>query len=162
MADEASRKKSSPMPIISQVRLVAACLMRHLYAEQVTLTRLRFFGDIFFTLKDLRNAVAHNGVVVDVRFKSNSVNQGIGKLIDGDSNITGVNFNEIADYIVLLVYVLTKLQFAKADRTKFLNDFLAILKEYRASPPQPIFSKLVSSQAIRKVEEARMFSDEND
>lgn len=34
-------------------------------------------GDIIFTLKDLRNAVAHNGIVVDVRFKSNSVNQGI-------------------------------------------------------------------------------------
>lgn len=48
-------------------------------------------GDIIFTLKDLRNAVAHNGIVVDVRFKSNSVNQGIGKLLNGDSNITGIN-----------------------------------------------------------------------
>lgn len=63
-------------------------------------------GDIIFTLKDLRNAVAHNGIVVDVRFKSNSVNQGIGRLIKGDSNITGVNFNEITDYIVLLAYLL--------------------------------------------------------
>ena len=52
-------------------------------------------GDIIFTLKDLRNAVAHNGIVVDVRFKSNSVNQGIDRLINGDSNITGINFNEI-------------------------------------------------------------------
>lgn len=43
-------------------------------------------GDIIFTLKDLRNAVAHNGIVVGVRFKSNSVNQGIGRLINGDSN----------------------------------------------------------------------------
>lgn len=55
--------------------------------------------------------------------------------------------------IGIAVYALTKLQFAKADRTKFLNDFLAILKEYRAALPQPIFSKLVSSQAIRKIEE---------
>ena len=119
-------------------------------------------GDIIFTLKDLRNAVAHNGIVVDVRFKSNSVNQGIGKLLNGDSNITGINFNEITDYIVLLAYLLTKLQFARADRTKFLDDFLAILKEYRASLPQPIFSKLVSSQAVRKIQEARKFSDGND
>lgn len=119
-------------------------------------------GDIIFTLKDLRNAVAHNGIVVDVRFKSNSVNQGIGKLLNGDSNITGINFNEITDCIVLLAYLLTKLQFARADRTKFLDDFLAILKEYRASLPQPIFSKLVSSQAVRQIQEARKFSDGND
>ena len=69
-------------------------------------------GDIIFSLKDLRNAVAHNGIVVDVRFKSNSVNQGIGRLINGDSNIAGINFNEITDYIVLLAYLLTILQFA--------------------------------------------------
>ena len=119
-------------------------------------------GDMIFTLKDLRNAVAHNGIVVDVRFKSNSVDQGIGKLIEGDSKIAGVSFNEIADYIVLLVYLLTKLQFAKTDRTEFLDGFLAIVKKYRASLPQPIFSKLVSSQAIRKIQEARLFSDEND
>lgn len=119
-------------------------------------------SDIIFTLKNLRNAVAHNGIVVDVRFKSNSVNQGIGKLLNGDSSITGINFNEITDYIVLLTYLLTKLQFARADRTKFLDDFLAILKEYRASLPQPIFSKLVSSQAVRKIQEARKFSDGND
>jgi len=50
----------------------------------------------------------------------------------------------------------------RADRTKFLDDFLAILKEYRASLPQPIFSKLVSSQAVRKIQEARKFSDGND
>ena len=61
-------------------------------------------GDIIFTLKDLRNAVAHNGIVVDVRFKSNSVNQGIGKLLNGDSNITGINFNEII-YVFLTIFL---------------------------------------------------------
>lgn len=50
----------------------------------------------------------------------------------------------------------------RADRTKFLDDFLAILKEYRASLPQPIFSKLVSSQAVRKIQKTRKFSDGND
>lgn len=50
----------------------------------------------------------------------------------------------------------------RADRTKFLDDFLAFLKEYRASLPQPIFSKLVSSQAVRKIQKTRKFSDGND
>ena len=36
---------------------------------------------IIFSLKDLRNAIAHNAIVSDVRFKTGGISKNVGKLL---------------------------------------------------------------------------------
>lgn len=53
---------------------------------------------IVYTLKDLRNSVAHNNTVFDTRFKTGAVNNRISKYIMAELSISNVTFNTIVDY----------------------------------------------------------------
>ena len=43
--------------------------------------------DIIFALKDFRNAIAHNGVVLDVRFQSGAINTGVSQLLKQETGV---------------------------------------------------------------------------
>ena len=60
---------------------------------------------IIFSLKDLRNAIAHNNMVFDTRFKERNVNKLLIKAIEDDTKVKGLLFNCITDYIILVLYI---------------------------------------------------------
>lgn len=43
--------------------------------------------EIVFALKDFRNAIAHNGVVLDVRFQSGAINTGVSQLLKQETGV---------------------------------------------------------------------------
>ena len=55
----------------------------------------RMVEKIVFTLKDLRNAVAHNNTVFDTRFKTGSVSRRIARYIESETHIRNINFETI-------------------------------------------------------------------
>ncbi|WP_126030652.1 Abi family protein [Bifidobacterium callimiconis] len=115
-------------------------------------------GNIIFALKDFRNAIAHNGVVMDVRFKQARVNRDIGKMLAGDTGMIGVDFGEITDYMALLAYLMTKLQAPEHNRLAFLDGYVSLLDSYQQKLPQPIFSRLVHTGARQKLQSIRTFA----
>ena len=121
------------------------------------LTCDRFLLAIIYALKDLRNSIAHNGVVIDVRFKSGNVSAGITKMLAQDAGVPGVDFTDITDYVVLLVYLMRKMGFTKTECRQFLSGFEAILERYRAELPHSIYSKIILTSARGKLSAARRF-----
>lgn len=57
---------------------------------------------IIYTLKDLRNAVAHNDVIFDTRFKSSNIDENISRCLMFDTGIDNINFSSIIDYFSML------------------------------------------------------------
>lgn len=113
--------------------------------------------DIIFTLKDFRNAIAHNGVVLDVRFQSGGVSSRITKLIKQEMKIGKVDFADITDYAVLVVYLMRQMGLSKTECRQFLGGFEGVLERYRAELPFDIYSKLIRTDARGKLEAARCF-----
>lgn len=56
---------------------------------------------IIFILKDLRNAIAHNNVIFDTRFKKRNINKTLIKLIAYDTKVQDIFLNSITDYIII-------------------------------------------------------------
>ena len=83
----------------------------------------RLVSFIIYALRDLRNAVAHNGVVFDTRFKNAKVNSQLRNLLERETGITNLDFKYFDTYIVLIVYVYKKM-------TKGTKDCLSLLNEY--------------------------------
>ena len=75
---------------------------------------------VIFALKDLHNAIAHNGVILDVRFKTASIHGSIKNLIDIGTEVSDVTFNEVTDYALLLLYMMSELSFTKTECKQFL------------------------------------------
>ncbi len=113
--------------------------------------------DMVYTLKDLRNAIAHNGVVLDVRFKSGSINTGVTQLIKQETGVGGVDFSDITDYVILLVYLMRRMGFTKTECKQLLSGYATILEKYRAELPFNVYSKIIKTNARGKLTAARQF-----
>lgn len=112
---------------------------------------------IIFSLKDLRNAIAHNAIVSDVRFKSGGISNRIGKLLKSETDIDSVNFADITDYIVLIVYFLSLLKLSKTDRRRLISDFEAILIKYKKELPVGIYGRLFRTETSKKLKTLRKY-----
>lgn len=113
--------------------------------------------DIIFVLKDFRNAIAHNGVVLDVRFKSGNINTGVAQLLKQETGVGKIDFTDITDYITLLVYLMRQMGFTKTECKQLVSGYETILEKYRAELPFNLYSKLIKTSARGKLTTLRQF-----
>lgn len=86
-----------------------------------------------YTLKDLRNAIAHNSVVFDTRFRNIDPTRAMKRCLEQDIGLPYVNFKSIGDYIILMCYYMKLLGATRTEIKAFIRDFEKITDEYRNS-----------------------------
>ena len=106
---------------------------------------------IIYLLKDLRNSVAHNNVIFDCRFKTNSVNNALKKSLELDTSISNITFDTIVDYIILIVYLLKNIETTKTELNKFVNDFENILNSFKPCVPTNVYSRIIYTDTRPKL-----------
>lgn len=110
-----------------------------------------------FILKDLRNSIAHNNVVFDTRFNSNSVNNAFKNMIINDVKINNIYFNCITDYIIFVAYMLKKLKRTKTEIKKFINDYNKIIYDLKGKIPKNIYDQIVLTNDSQKLNKLMIF-----
>lgn len=86
-----------------------------------------------YALKDLRNAIAHNDVIYDTRFRKFDPSRPMKQCLVLEIELPYVNFKTIGDYIILICYYLKLLKMSKTEIKAFIREFEKITKEYEAS-----------------------------
>ncbi len=84
-----------------------------------------------YTLKDLRNAIAHNSVVFDTRFRNIDPSSAMKQCLKIEIGLPYVNFKTIGDYVILMCYYMKLLQVSKAEIKAFIREFEKITEDYR-------------------------------
>lgn len=79
---------------------------------------------MIYTIKDLRNAVAHNNTVFDTRFQTITINKRLISLLETEVGITGLDFKYIDAYIILITYILRKMGETKTACKQFVSSFI--------------------------------------
>lgn len=106
---------------------------------------------IVYTLKDLRNAVAHNNTLFDTRFKTGKVNQRIAKCISAETGITNITFDSIVDYVILIAYMMKLLECPKTKVQSFIRRFEKCCDELRGKVTTSIFNTIVYTDTRNKL-----------
>ena len=112
---------------------------------------------MIYAFKDLRNAVAHNGIVLDVRFKTGRISKTVGELLKFEMGVNSIDFEEITDYILLITYFMARLEFTKTECRQLLQGYRAIIEKYRKLLPYDIYSQFIGSQTRSKLGAAELF-----
>ena len=86
-----------------------------------------------YALKDLRNAIAHNDVVYDTRFKKMDPSRPMKQCLILEMGMPYINFKTIGDYIILICYYLKLLKVSKTEIKSFIREFEKITREYESS-----------------------------
>lgn len=89
--------------------------------------------EIIFSLKDLRNSIAHNGIIFDTRFATSKVPNRIKRLIENEMKLNQIDFNYIVSYIALIVFLLK--QMGENRRAKsFINEYVKLQNMLKRLP----------------------------
>lgn len=120
-------------------------------------TNAKFPEKIIYLIKALRNSVAHNDVVFDVRFKDSNINSTLCKYIENEIGCTNVDFKTITDYILIIAILLKKYEISKTELNRFINEYENIIEEFRNKIPFNIYSQVVHTDTKVKLTQLRKY-----
>lgn len=112
---------------------------------------------IIYSLKDLRNAVAHNNTVFDTRFKTSQVSTRISNYLSVAIGINNICFSTIVDYVILISFLMFILKCNKTEIYRFINNFERCCETLRKSVPINIYSRIIHTDARHKLSTLRKF-----
>ena len=93
-----------------------------------------------YALKDLRNAIAHNDVVYDTRFKKMDPSRPMRQCLILEFGMPYINFKTIGDYMILICYYLKLLKVPKTEINTFIQEFEEITNNYSISVKHDVSS----------------------
>lgn len=120
----------------------------------------RLFHKIVLTLKDLRNAVAHNSVVYDCRFNNSNKSSKTGKVVANcleiETGLTNITLHSIYDYAALIVYLLKLLDVPKTIIRSFIREIESCKNEFEKSVDRTISAQVIPSSTRKTL--AKLYS----
>ncbi|KAF1085136.1 Abi-like protein [Sporotomaculum syntrophicum] len=117
----------------------------------------RIVEDIIFLVKELRNAVAHNSVVFDCRFKKTNPPSRLKGYLQSETGITNISFDNIVDYFIILTFLLKKLNITKTELKKIIREFFAESEKLRNIIPIPVHTSIMGSDFRKKVNSLKSY-----
>ncbi len=111
----------------------------------------QFIYHSIFLLKDLRNAIAHNGVIFDARFRTYTTKPCVINTIRDDINLNYISYEYIDDYIISIVFVLKKLGTNINELASFIENFQEIIIWYQATVDISISSMVIKTDLSLRV-----------
>lgn len=112
---------------------------------------------IIYTIKDLRNAIAHNDVIFDARFRRGDIDNQVINAVTNATGVKNITFETIVDYIILIVYMLALFGFKKTEIKKFLREFEMIKEELRKEIPINYYNQIIHSDVNNKLSQVKKF-----
>ena len=99
-----------------------------------------------FTLKDLRNAIAHNNVVFDTRFKTGKIYRRLISLLENEIGISNVDFKYMDAYIIMITYFIRKMGETKTSCRQFVLSYQQQTDYLRRELSIHIYNQVVGTQ----------------
>ena len=113
--------------------------------------------DIIFTIKDLRNAIAHNNVIFDARFRTNTISPRLVSLLQKETSVRKIDFQYIDAYIILIIYVLRKMQVTKTECKQLISGYNNSKELLREQISVSIWSQILGSGTRQNMELLKEF-----
>jgi len=120
-------------------------------------TNALFPEKIMYLIKALRNSIAHNDVVFDVRFKDIKVASSLCKFLENEINCQNIDFNTITDYIILISFLLKSYGLPKTEINRFINDFEKLAEEFRNKISINIYNQVIYTDNKLKLNALRNY-----
>lgn len=142
-----------------------SCLNQHCRADISKSLGIRQSDDtsammpqrLIYATKDLRNAIAHNDVIFDTRFRTGNIDRQVSSAISNATKVSGLSFGTITDYLVLVVYQLKLLHVSKNELKRLIAGFEDIVEKLRSNIPTSIFNQIIHTDNNAKIATLKKF-----
>lgn len=120
-------------------------------------TNAKFPEKIMYLIKSLRNSIAHNDVIFDVRFKDSKIDTTLCKYLENEIGCSNIDFSTITDYIIIISILLKKYGITKTEINRLINEYEKVIEDFRTNIPINIYSQVIHSDTKNKLTILRNF-----
>lgn len=106
---------------------------------------------VLYLIKSLRNSIAHNNIIYDLRFIDASIDSTIPILLSNETGIQNIKFDNIFDYIILLVFVLNNYQYNRRELKQLIKDYESLLDQFYKESNIYNYNKIVRTDTKKKI-----------
>lgn len=111
----------------------------------------RLVETMIFLIKDLRNAVAHNSVIFDCRFKQSNPSNDLKTFLTSETGVRDIKFDNIVDYLVLVIFLKKKLGSTKTELKRIVKSFHQECEQFGEVAPRDVYSAILGTELRTKV-----------
>ncbi len=120
-------------------------------------TNRELLSSLLYTLKSLRNAVAHNNIVFDTRFKDRTINTVLRKWIEKETGINNITLYSLVDYIIIMCAILKRIDFSNARAKKLLSTYEQENQKLKSKVNSQIYNQIIPSGVDKKIENLKKY-----
>lgn len=120
-------------------------------------TNLELVYKYLYALKDLRNAIAHNDVVFDARFRKIDPSKAMKRCLQQEIGLPYMNFKTIGDYVILVSYILKLLGVSKTELNAFIRNFEKITDDYKKTVNAIVAKKVIHPDLASRISQLKNF-----
>lgn len=114
-------------------------------------TNCNLLSDMLFTLKALRNAVAHNGIIFDTRFKDRKISRVLKAWVENETGIQNVTLYSLIDYIIVACCILKQVDFSSMRANNLLVAFKDENARLQSQVGADIYSMIIQQNVAAKI-----------
>ncbi len=114
-------------------------------------TKRELLTSMLFTLKALRNSVAHNSVIYDTRFKDRAISPVLKKWAEKETGIQNISLYSIIDYIIILCCLLKRIDFTGVRAKNLLKVYKTENVSLQKSVSPAIYNMLFQQNVTAKI-----------
>lgn len=110
-----------------------------------------------YMIKDLRNAIAHNAVIFDTRFRRFDPTKSMKCCLMKEFKLPYINFKTIGDYLILICYYLKLLKVSKKEINAFVKNFETLTENYKKSVDPTVSNVVIHSDLSSRLNQLKIF-----
>ncbi|MBU7007275.1 Abi family protein [Phosphitispora fastidiosa] len=120
-------------------------------------TNRTLLSDMIFVIQDLRNAVAHNDIIFDTRFRKTDIRAPLKICMTHEIGLPYANFKSLVDYVSLIAYLMKKLLVSKRKILSFISGFEDEIISLQSRLPVNLFNMVVHPDTLNKIGTLKTF-----
>lgn len=119
--------------------------------DQATDTNRNLLSIMLYTLKSLRNSVAHNNIIFDTRFKDRNISPVLKKWIEKETGIQNITLYSLIDYIIIICCLLKRIDFSGNRAKSLLEKYKTENLSLQTTVTPTIYSQIIQQNVITKI-----------
>lgn len=114
-------------------------------------TNSNLLSIMLFTLKGLRNCVAHNNIIFDTRFKDRKISPVLKGWLEKETNIQNITLYSLIDYIIIACCILKRIDFSESRAKTLLRKFKEENLSLQNAVTPTIYSQIIQQNVVTKI-----------
>lgn len=114
-------------------------------------TNRNLLSSMLYTIKSLRNAVAHNNIIFDTRFKDRKINSVLKKWVEKETGIQNITLYSLVDYIIVVCCLLKRVDFSSVRAKKLVKEFKEQNQLLQKNVAPSIYALIIQQNVTHKI-----------